>query len=169
MVRMIAAATFLGAIVAANYATAHYGLVPVGPLEATAGTYFAGVTFIARDYVQDRYGRRAAIILIIAGALVSWALASPALALASGSAFLIAELADQAVYTPLRRRGYLRAALASNAVGALVDTAVFLYLAGFTITGPVIAGQMIAKLAVTALALALHVALHRQPLHATGA
>jgi hypothetical protein len=45
----------------------------------------------------------------------------------------VSELADLVVYQPLRRRGFLRAVLASNAVGAPLDTIVFLALAGFPV------------------------------------
>jgi len=53
------------------------------------------------------------------------------LALASGVAFTLSELADWAVYRPLRERGWVPAAVASNIVGAIVDSAVFLAIAGF--------------------------------------
>jgi uncharacterized PurR-regulated membrane protein YhhQ (DUF165 family) len=64
------------------------------------------------------------------------------------------------VYTPLRERGYVRAAIASNVVGALVDTVLFLWVAGFPIAGAV-AGQMVGKLTVTAVTVALVLAARR--------
>jgi uncharacterized PurR-regulated membrane protein YhhQ (DUF165 family) len=153
---VLAAAAFVAAIVLANYATTHYGLVPVGfGLVATAGTYLAGATFVLRDTVQDGLGKVATVALIAVGAGVSFALAGPAIALASGAAFLASEVADLAVYTPLRRRGYVRAAVASNVVGAVVDTALFLYLARFPVTTSSVAGQMSGKLAVTLAVVAL--------------
>lgn len=115
--------------------------------------------------MQDGLGKLATVGLIVAGAVLSWVLAAtyyaadPAflppgvtptsVAIASGIAFLASELADLAVYSPLRRRGYVRAALASNIVGTVVDTFLFLWLAGFTIAG-VWQGQVVAKLSVTA-------------------
>jgi uncharacterized PurR-regulated membrane protein YhhQ (DUF165 family) len=129
---ILAAITFVACIVAANYVTTRYGLVPVGfGLTATAGTYFAGLTFVLRDTVQDSWGKAATMGLIVFGAAVSYLVSDPFIALASGVAFLASETADLAVYTPLRKRGYLRAAIASNVVGAVVDTALFLWIAGF--------------------------------------
>lgn len=158
MNRIIAAITgaaFLACILAANYVTTEHGMVPVGfGLMATAGTYFAGLTFVLRDTVQDAYGKRATMLLIVAGAGLSYLISDPFIALASGVAFLVSEAADLAVYTPLRRRGYLRAAIASNIVGALVDTILFLWIAGFPIADA-IAGQMVGKVAVTALVVGL--------------
>lgn len=160
-----AAVAFLSCILAANYVTTEYGMVPVGfGLMATAGTYFAGLTFVLRDTVQDTAGRLVTVALIVLGGGLSLALAltifeanpnflppgvTPvSIALASGVAFLASEAADLLVYTPLRRRGYIRAAVASNIVGAFVDTVLFLWIAGFPIRDA-IAGQMVGKLAVT--------------------
>lgn len=150
-----AAALFLACILAANYVTTEYGMVPVGfGLMATAGTYFAGLTFVLRDSIQDGYGKTATLALIVVGAALSYLISDPFIALASGVAFLCAELADLLIYTPLRGRGYVRAAAASNVVGAFVDTVLFLWIAGFPIRDA-IAGQMVGKLLVTAAVLAL--------------
>jgi uncharacterized PurR-regulated membrane protein YhhQ (DUF165 family) len=143
---------FLTCILAANVVTTDLGMVPVGfGLTATAGTYFAGLTFILRDALQDVAGKRWTVAVIALGATLSFALADPFIALASAVAFGLSEIADLAVYTPLRKRGYIRAAIASNIVGAIVDTIAFLWIAGFPILDA-IAGQMVGKLAVTAIA-----------------
>lgn len=155
--KLAASTAFILTILAANYFTAHYGLIPVGfGLVATAGTFFAGLTFVLRDLVQDLSGRRWVIILILIGAALSFlvTIGMPRIALASGIAFLIAELADLAIYTPLRKRGYVRAAVASNFIGSLLDTIVFLAIAGFPII-PALPGQMLAKMTVTAVVVLL--------------
>lgn len=148
--RWLAAACLAGyvtAIVMANVVTARYGMVPVWwGLLATAGTYAAGAALLLRDAVQEAAGRVAVLAAIVAGAAISWAMSTPTLAVASGVAFLVAELADMAVYTPLRRRGWARAVLASNALGAVVDTFLFLALAGFPLTAQTVGGQMVGKL-----------------------
>jgi uncharacterized PurR-regulated membrane protein YhhQ (DUF165 family) len=151
-VGVAAAVALLSCILAANFVTSHYGVIPVGfGLMATAGTYFAGVTFILRDAVQDAAGKRWAFAVIAAGAVLSFVLADPFIALASAAAFLASEVADLLVYTPLRKRGYIRAALASNTVGAFVDTIIFLTIAGFPLQNA-LAGQVVGKLLLTALA-----------------
>jgi queuosine precursor transporter len=140
-------------IVAANWLIITFGVVPVGfGLMAPAGVYAAGLVFTLRDLVHERGGSWAALIAVALGALLS-ALISGPLALASGAAFLVSELADMAVYAPLRLRGWLRAVAASNIVGLVVDSALFLWLAfgslGF------LAGQVVGKLWMTAIAVAL--------------
>jgi uncharacterized PurR-regulated membrane protein YhhQ (DUF165 family) len=150
--RITAALGFIATILAANYVTTQYGMVPVGfGLMATAGTYFAGLAFILRDLLQDKAGRKAVVGLIVAGAVLSYAISAPFIATASAVAFLLSEAADFAVYTPLRgqgKRGYIRAALASNTVGAVVDTILFLSIAGFPLRDA-FWGQMVGKVAVT--------------------
>lgn len=144
---LAAAVAYVGAIVAANVMTAQFGVWWVLPgLTATAGTYAAGLALGARDVLQDTGGRRLVLGAIAAGAGLSWWLTGPHLAVASGAAFLLSELADLAVYTPLRRRGWARAVFASNIVGATVDTLAFLWLAGFPVTAPGVAGQLAGKL-----------------------
>lgn len=141
----LAMAAYITAIATANWTTNRYGLVPLGfGLTATAGTYCAGAALLLRDAVHDLCGTRAVFAGIAAGAAITW-WTSPALAFASAAAFTVAELADTAVYTPLRRRGWARAALASGLVGAVVDTWLFLHLAGFPVTREVVAGQLAGK------------------------
>ena len=149
MTRLAAVGAFLGLVVAANWLTATHGLIPVGfGLVATAGTFAAGLVLLARDLVHDTAGRLAVAGCIAAGAALSAVLATPQLAVASGAAFAVSELADYAVYAPLRRRGWARAVLASNTVGATVDTVLFLTLAGFPVWSAM-PGQMFVKTAVT--------------------
>jgi uncharacterized PurR-regulated membrane protein YhhQ (DUF165 family) len=146
-------------IVAANVAIALFGLVPVGfGLLAPAGVYFAGLALSLRDATQETLGRRWAVAAILVGAAVS-ALLSPTLALASGLAFLVSEAADMGVYTPLRRRSWALAIAASNTVGLLIDSALFLWLAFGSLE--FLAGQVAAKSYVMALSVAL-VALWRR-------
>lgn len=136
---------YIASIAAANITTAHYGLVSVGfGLTATAGTYFAGGALFLRNLVQDAFGRPAVIAAILTGALLS-ALTSPALALASGCAFLIGELADMTLYTPLRRSGWARAVIPASLLGAVIDTFVFLSLAHFPVTAAGVSGQIVGK------------------------
>lgn len=151
-VKIFATLAFIATILSANYVTTHYGMVPVGfGLMATAGTYFAGLSFILRDLVQDKMGRKAVLSLVLIGAVLSYAISAPFIATASAVAFLLSEAADFAVYTPLRgqgKRGYIRAALASNTVGAFVDTVLFLSIAGFPLR-QAFWGQVVGKLGVT--------------------
>lgn len=137
---------FLSAAVAANLLTDAYGLVPVGfGLTATAGTFAAGAALFTRDALHDAGGRRLVALAIGGGAALS-ALFAPSLALASAAAFVTGETLDTIVYAPLRRRSWTGAVLASNVVGAIVDTAVFLAIAGYPVTSGALAGQALVKI-----------------------
>ncbi len=147
---MIWPIAFILTILAANWLITVFHLVPVGfGLVAPAGVYAAGFAFTFRDLTQERYGKRVTIACIVAGAALS-TLVSSRFALASGIAFLVSELADFAVYTPLRHRGWLRAVAASNLAGLVVDSTIFLWLAFGSIA--YLPGQVVGKLWVTALA-----------------
>jgi uncharacterized PurR-regulated membrane protein YhhQ (DUF165 family) len=151
---------YLATIVAANWALVTFGLVPVGfGLVAPAGVYFAGLAFTCRDLLQDTAGRWPVVVAILLGAGLS-ALMSPTFALASAVAFLVSEGLDFAVYTPLRRRHWLGAVAASNVVGLVADSALFLLLAFGSLA--FLPGQVVGKAWMTVLALGiLHLARQR--------
>ena len=119
------------------------GMVPSGVL-------WAGVALTLRDLVQRRLGFWYSWGAVAVGAGLS-ALLDPALALASGVAFFIAETLDLFVYTPLQQRNLFAAVIASNIVGLVVDSIVFLALAGLPLIYA--EGQIVGKLWMTALAL----------------
>lgn len=148
-----ALAFYVSTIFLANWAIAEFGVVAVGfGLMAPAGVYLAGLTFWARDIVQDTSGKTWSVAAVIIGAALS-AFLSPALALASGTAFLLSELLDLAVYTPLRNRNLYVAVAASNVVGLVVDSILFLMLAFGSLD--FLAGQVVGKLWMTLLALGI--------------
>jgi uncharacterized PurR-regulated membrane protein YhhQ (DUF165 family) len=127
---MFYAIGYLLTIVLANWAIQRFGLVPVGfGLLAPAGVYFAGLAFTLRDLTQEALGRWWCVVAIVAGAGLSFLLGDGRIAAASGAAFLLSELADFAVYQPLRERRWLLAVFASGVVGAALDSALFLALA----------------------------------------
>lgn len=143
----------VASVALANYATARYHFVPVGfGQQATAGTFFAGLCLALRDGLQDLGGRWAVGAAILAGGLVSVLTSNPTLAVASGAAFVVSEVLDAAVYTPLKNRAsvgsprWAGAVTASNVVGTLADTVVFLALAfGWAAILPALLGQLIGK------------------------
>jgi uncharacterized PurR-regulated membrane protein YhhQ (DUF165 family) len=152
---------YAASVAGANWATDHYDPVPVGfGLTATAGTYAVGAALLLRDFVQDAFGRSAAGAAVLTGAALS-AVTSPSLALASASAFVISELSDFGVYTPLRERGWVRAVVVSNAVGAVLDTLVFLLVAGLPLTMLTSVGQLVGKTWATAVVIVAVLAVRR--------
>jgi uncharacterized PurR-regulated membrane protein YhhQ (DUF165 family) len=141
--RLVEGAVFLAlyalTIPAANWMIGHLGtacppggpcLLPVAPgLMAPSGVVMVGLALVLRDLVQRRLGAGASLFAIAAGAAISASLAPPAIVIASTVAFLLSELTDFAVYTPLQRRRFVLAVFLSSLAGLVVDSAVFLYLA----------------------------------------
>lgn len=141
-------------IALANWLIVTVGLVPVAPgLLAPAGVYAAGLTLALRDAVHETAGRRLAIVAVLVGAALSALLSGPALAVASGLAFLISETLDMLVYSRLRVRGWALALLSSNAAGLVVDSALFLWLAFNSLA--FLPGQIVGKGWATLIALIL--------------
>jgi uncharacterized PurR-regulated membrane protein YhhQ (DUF165 family) len=133
-------------------------LLPVGfGLTAPSGVLMVGAGLVLRDAVHEAGGVKAAMIAIGLGGILAWTFAAPALVVASVLAFVLAEIADLAVYTPLRERRLWLAVLLSGMAGAIVDSAVFLWMAFGSLD--FIAGQILGKLWMTLVALPLLFAL----------
>ena len=151
---MVLGLAYLGTIVAANWAITEFGVIPVGfGLLAPAGVLFAGLAFTLRDLLHETGGRWAVLAAIAAGAGLSFAVASPALAAASAAAFGLSEALDWAVYEPLRRRRWLTAVAVSNVIGLVVDSVLFLWLAFGSLA--FLPGQIVGKGWVTLAAIVL--------------
>jgi len=144
---------FILTIPAANWMIGNFGavcppnspcLIPVGfDIMAPSGVLMIGLALVLRDLVQRRLGKVWALGAIIAGAVLSAFVAPPALVIASGMAFLLSELADFAVYTPLQEKRLILAVFLSGIVGLIVDSVLFLQLAFGSLD--YLSGQIIGK------------------------
>ena len=136
-------------------------LIPVAPgLKAPSGVLMIGLALVLRDLVQRRLGLGWSFAAIVAGTALSALLAPPALVIASAAAFLLSEMADLAVYTPLQRRGLVLAVAASSMVGLVVDSVVFLALAFGNLD--FLAGQVVGKAWLVAMSIPLIAWLRRR-------
>ena len=127
-------------------------LIPVAPgITAPSGVLMVGAALVLRDLVQRSLGFKWALGAVLAGAALSGLVAPPALVFASATAFLLSEMADLAVYTPLQEKGLTKAVVASSVVGLVVDSIVFLYLAFGSLD--YISGQIIGKMWMVLLAI----------------
>jgi uncharacterized PurR-regulated membrane protein YhhQ (DUF165 family) len=164
----LALAAYAATIPAANWMVGNVGecipngpcLIPVGfGLMAPSGVLMIGAALVLRDAVHRLLGWKWAIAAIFAGAVLSFQFSPPALVIASVTAFLLSELADLGVYAPLQRKRLVLAVAASGAVGAVVDSAVFLWLAFGSLD--FIAGQIVGKMWMTAAAAGVLVLVRR--------
>lgn len=167
---LLSIAAYIATIPAANWLIGHVGticmpqgpcLIPVAPgIMAPSGVLMIGAALLLRDLVQRRYGAAWSLGCIGAGTALSFLIAAPALALASGAAFLFSELADFGVYTPLARQRFALAVALSCMIGAVVDSALFLWLAFGSLDH--LLGQIIGKAYAAACFLAMRFMLTRR-------
>ncbi len=99
----------------------------------TWGALTYPAAFLVTDLTNQRLGPTAARRVAYAGFAVAVALsvvlATPRIAVASGTAFLTAQLLDVTLFDRLRRRPWWQAPLASSGLASVWDTAIFFSLA----------------------------------------
>lgn len=147
---------FIGTIYLANWLIQNVGVMCYPPcvipvwfnIYAPSGVLAIGLGFTLRDLVQRHLGLRYAIVAIFIGALLSLFI-DPFLGIASGAAFLLSEMLDLFVYTPLQENNLIVAVLASNVVGIVADSIIFLFIAFGSLE--FLPGQIIGKLWMTLL------------------
>ena len=154
-------AAYIACIPIANWLVQHVGtvcvpdgpcLIPVGPgMMAPSGVLMVGLALVLRDLVQRRLGAVYGLAAIGVGTALSAALAPAPLVIASAVAFLFSELADFAIYTPLQKRGLVRAVAASSLAGLVMDSLLFLWLAFGSLE--FLAGQIVGKAVIVVLTL----------------
>jgi uncharacterized PurR-regulated membrane protein YhhQ (DUF165 family) len=139
----MSAAFYLGSIILGNILVNSLGLVTVLGLTFPAGAVAIGLTFSARDFMQERYGKFGCWGWMLVASIITFAF-NQQLALASFSAFFIAEFSDWLIYT--RTKGSLEKRLIlSNLISTPLDSMVFVLLA-FGPVWPAIWGQAIIKM-----------------------
>jgi uncharacterized PurR-regulated membrane protein YhhQ (DUF165 family) len=163
LIPVFIAVAYVGTVVLANVVTSNFGLIAAGfGLLVPAGTYTAALALSLRDALHEQAGVRWVWFGMAVGTVVSVLTSDGRIALASGAAFAVSELLDLVVYSRLRVRGWRRALVASNIVGSIVDTVLFLWLSGFGLSFQGVGGQVLVKAVwVTGAALLLAEAIRR--------
>jgi uncharacterized PurR-regulated membrane protein YhhQ (DUF165 family) len=151
--RLLVVAAYVGTVVIANFASTSLPAVILGSLVIPAGTLWAGVTFTLRDLLHESLGVPGVSAAVVIGAGLSWLLASPQIAVASVVAFGVSEALDSVLFAVLRQGSRLRAILASNLAGLIVDSLLFVPLAFGSLAA--VPGQVAGKTAATVLTLAV--------------
>lgn len=125
-------------VVSSNYLVAIPVDVQLGSLDLkeilTWGAFTYPFAFLVTDLTNRHFGPKSARIVVLVGfslaVYLSLQLANPRIAVASGSAFLVAQLLDVSIFDRLRAGGaWWRAPLISSSIASVVDTAIFFSLA----------------------------------------
>jgi uncharacterized PurR-regulated membrane protein YhhQ (DUF165 family) len=124
MVAIVAASNFL-----VRFPFNHFGLGQV----LTWGAFSYPVAFLVTDLANRRLGVLGARKVVVAGfviaVILSIGLATVRIAIASGMAFLVAQLLDITIFDRLRRHAWWRPPLFSSIVSSALDTVIFFSLA----------------------------------------
>ena len=132
--RLIVPVVAMTLVVVASNILVQYPFEPFGLGDyLTWGAFTYPVAFLVTDLTNRRYGPRVARQLVVAGFVIAvilsiW-LATPRIALASGTAFLVGQLLDITVFNRLRRQAWWRAPFVGSVIGSALDTALFFSLA----------------------------------------
>ena len=148
LLRLWPAVAAMCAIVALSNIAVQYPFTPLGLQDyLTWGAFTYPVAFLITDLSNRHFGPAMARRVVVAGfvlaVVLSVVLASPRIALASGTAFLVAHLLDISVFDRLRAGVWWRAPLVSSLIGSAVDTVLFFSIA-FAGTGLPLATYAIA-------------------------
>ncbi len=114
------------------------------------------VVDLANRYQGPQMARRIVYVGFVVAVVLSAWLATPRIALASGTAFLCAELLDVSIFNRLRRLAWWKPPLVSTVFASIVDTAIFFSLAFAGTAMPWVTlavGDLGVKLAIALLAL----------------
>ncbi len=107
----------------------HFGMGEI----LTWGAFTYPVAFLITDLANRRFGAEKARKIVFFGfvlaVLLSIWLATPRIAIASGSAFLVAQMLDISIFNRLRNGQWWSAPLLSSIIGSAVDTLLFFSLA----------------------------------------
>ena len=123
---------YLISIIIANVVTAAFIPLQLGPFLIPYGTWLIGASFVLRDLIQNKYGRKKAY-LAIAAALILSAITSKLLGdtmvitIASAISFFISESTDTEIYTRFKV-SFLQRVFASGIVSSLLDSGIFIII-----------------------------------------
>jgi len=129
MKKYLSTISYILMILFINVGFAYMPMIRVLGLQTSLMDPVAGVVYLVRDFAQQELGHKIFFAMII-GAILSYFLATPAVAIASISAFAAGELIDWSIFTftkkPLNQRLIL-----SSCISAPVDSFIFLYILGY--------------------------------------
>ena len=138
LARFVAAIAAMVVVVTASNILVQYPVqADLGPIHLgdllTWGAFTYPFAFLVSDLTNRFDGAARARVVVVIGFAVALCLsaflATPRIAIASATAFLIGQLLDIAVFSRLRNRFWLVPPLSASLLGSLLDTAIFFSIA----------------------------------------
>ncbi|WEJ58971.1 VUT family protein [Devosia sp. FJ2-5-3] len=134
---LVAVAAMVAIVAASNVLVQFPVMTEIGPVNLgdilTWGAFTYPVAFLVTDLSNRTFGPAKARLVVVAGFAVAvvlsiW-LATPRIAIASGSAFLVAQLLDISIFHRLRNAAWWKPPLVSSLFSSALDTLIFFSLA----------------------------------------
>jgi uncharacterized PurR-regulated membrane protein YhhQ (DUF165 family) len=133
----VAVAAMVAVVAASNFLVQFPVQARLGPVELadllTWGAFTYPVAFLVTDLTNRHLGPGRARLVVVCGfavaVVLSVFLATPRIAIASGTAFLLAQFLDISIFDRLRRGAWWQAPLFSSLVSSALDTLIFFGLA----------------------------------------
>lgn len=135
-------ALYVVSIVAVNWMFTAIAPWPTPLGDLYLANIVVGFVFVLRDYAQREVGHNVLFATAAAGVL-TWFMVDPAIAVASITAFILAEMADWAIYS-FTKRPLSQRILYSSLIAVPLDTLAFQYLAGY-LTPAAFSMEMLSK------------------------
>ncbi len=138
LARFLAAVAAMVAVVAASNFFVQFPVqATIGGINLadllTWGAFTYPVAFLVTDLTNRHLGPQRARLVVVCGfavaVVISIWLATPRIAIASGTAFLVAQFLDISIFDRLRRSAWWHAPLFSSLVSSALDTLIFFSLA----------------------------------------
>jgi queuosine precursor transporter len=142
--RLFAAIAAMVVVVTASNILVQYPVAfDLGPVHLgdllTWGAVTNPIAFLVTDLTNRYDGPNRARLVVVIGFVVALALsfylATPRIAIASASAFLVGQLLDIAIFSRLRNRFWLVPPLTGSLLGSLIDTLIFFTIAFAPVLG----------------------------------
>ena len=132
-----AVAAMVAVVVSSNVAVQYPVQATIGGVDLadllTWGAFTYPAAFLVTDLTNRRFGvsvaRRVILVGFVMAVVLSVALATPRIAIASATAFLVGQLLDVTVFDRLRRARWWKAPFVGSLLGSATDTTVFFSLA----------------------------------------
>jgi queuosine precursor transporter len=142
--RLFAAIAAMVVVVTASNILVQYPVAfDIGPVHLgdllTWGAFTYPFAFLVTDLTNRYDGPNRARLVVVIGFVVALALsfylATPRIAIASASAFLVGQLLDIAIFSRLRNRFWIVPPLTGSLLGSLIDTLIFFTIAFAPVMG----------------------------------
>lgn len=144
---MIIILLYILSILVANIVTGTFAPITIGMFIIPCGTLFIGASFILRDLVQNKYGKKKTYYYILIALIISCLFSITSgdifyITVASGLAFIVSEIVDTEIYSRVKSAMHKRV-IYSGIFGGILDSTIFVIIGLSPLTTGIIAWGLV--------------------------